>query len=64
MTKLSTTTGATEIPVQIFERFLEELLVAGVSGDVIARLRKTLLEDQAFTEQALSSAMMKGGEAE
>lgn len=36
---------ATEVPAQVFEKFLADLIVAKVPDDVVARLRKALIED-------------------
>ena len=43
---------------QVFEKFLEALEGAAVSAELIARLRKTLLEDKTFTERALKAAVL------
>jgi hypothetical protein len=51
--------GATaDIPRQVFEKFLEALGDSDVSPKLIARLRKTLLEDQTFTDPALKAAVL------
>jgi len=48
---------ATDVPSLIFGQFLESLTAAGQPEDVVARLRKTLLEDKLFTERVLRAAM-------
>jgi hypothetical protein len=59
MTNASVQGGAADVPAQVFDKFLEALGEAGVSAGLIARLRKTLLEDKAFTERALNEAVLK-----
>jgi hypothetical protein len=58
MTTSPTAQGTTDVPAQVFGKFLEALESGGVSAEVIARLRKTLLEDRAFTERALREAVL------
>lgn len=53
-----TTDGKPDVPAQVFEKFLQALGGAGVSAELIARLRKTLLEEQIFTERALKVAVL------
>lgn len=50
--------GIPDVPTQVFEKFLEDLRDTGVSVDLVARLRKTLLEDKKFTEHALKEAVL------
>jgi hypothetical protein len=50
--------GTPDIPVQVFERFLKALEDTAESAELVARLRKTLLEDQTFTESALKVAVL------
>ncbi len=50
--------GASDVPAQVFEKFLQALEGATVSAELVARLRKTLLEDKTFTEQALKEAVL------
>ena len=50
--------GTSDIPAQVFERFLQALGEASVSAELIARLRKTLLEERTFTERALQVAVL------
>jgi hypothetical protein len=51
------TPNATDLPAQVFEQFLIDLVSAGIPEEVIARLRKALLEDRAFTDAALKQAV-------
>ncbi len=50
--------GTSDVPVLVFEKFLQALEEATVSAELIARLRKTFLEDKAFTERALKEAVL------
>ncbi len=52
------TGGVPEVPAQVFEKFLEALTVADVPAEVVARLRKTLLDDKIFTDRALRAAVL------
>jgi hypothetical protein len=56
MTSPASATAA-DVPTQVFEKALEELAVAGLPEELVTRLRKTLLEDRAFTENALKKAV-------
>ena len=47
-----------DVPVLIFEKFLEDLENAGVSTELVTRLRKALLEEQVFTDSALKTAVL------
>lgn len=58
MTTSPTVQGTTNVPAQVFEKFLQALEGSGVSAEVIGRLRKALLEDKAFTERALKEAVL------
>lgn len=58
MTTSPTTHGTPDIPAQIFEKYLAALNGAGVSAELTARLRKTLLEDKTYTERALRAAVL------
>lgn len=49
--------GKQDIPAQVFESFLLELESTGASSEMVARLRKTLLDDRIFTEGALKTAI-------
>src|SRR5437870_13643577 len=42
---------------EVFEKYLQALLEAKISPEVISRLRATLLEDKSFTERALKDAV-------
>lgn len=46
------------MPAQVFEQFLIDLTTAEVPTEVVTRLRKTLLEDQIFSEAALKQAVL------
>jgi hypothetical protein len=50
--------GTADIPTQVFEKFLQALNGAQLPADVVARLRKTLLQDKSFTERALKEAIL------
>jgi hypothetical protein len=58
MTTSSKTEGTHDVPAQVFEEFLQALGSAGGSAELVARLRKALLEDRSFTERALKSAVL------
>jgi hypothetical protein len=58
MTESRTAEEIPEVPEQIFKKFLVALENAGLSVELIARLRKTLLEDKLFTERALREAVL------
>jgi len=47
-----------DVPAQVFAKYLEAMAAAGASGELIARLRKTLLEERIFTESALKTAVL------
>ena len=49
--------AAVDIPTRVFEKYLQALIDAKVSPEVISRLRATLLEDSSFTERALKDAV-------
>jgi hypothetical protein len=46
-----------DIPAQVFESFLRALEASRASTELVARLRKTLLVDKSFTENALEEAL-------
>jgi len=48
----------TSVPDRVFEAFLTRLTDAGTPEDVIARLRKTLLEDRKLIDRALRQAVL------
>jgi hypothetical protein len=50
--------GTADVPAQVFEKFLQTLSDASTSTELVARLRKTLLEDKKFTERALKEAVL------
>ncbi len=58
MTTSSKMQGTPDVPAQVFEKFLQALGDAGASAELVARLRKALLEDGTFTERALKSAVV------
>ena len=58
MTTSPTLEGKPDVPAQVFEKFLQALGGAGVSAELVARLRKALLEDKTFTERALKEAVL------
>lgn len=58
MTLLPTKKEKTDVPSQVFEQFLKDLAVAGMSDELIARLRKTLLEEKLFSDRALTAAIL------
>jgi len=58
MTTPSTIDGTPDVPAQVFEKFLQALEDTGASAELVARLRKTLLEDKTFTERALKEAVL------
>ncbi len=60
MTTSPTREGTSDVPVRVFEKFLEALGDTAVSAELVARLRKTLLEEQVFTERALKAAVLGG----
>ena len=57
MTTSPTKEGTPDVPAQVFEKFLQALGDAGVSTELVARLRKTLLEERTFTDPALKAAV-------
>jgi len=48
---------AVNIPTRVFEKYLQALVEAKASPEVISRLRTTLLEDKSVTERALRDAV-------
>lgn len=57
MVPAAPTTKAADVPAQVFDQFLADLAEANVPAEVVTRLRKTLVEDRAFTEIALRKAV-------
>ena len=47
----------TDVPSQIFEKFLEELKLSGVSDEIIERLRTPFLKKRNITETAIKLAI-------
>ena len=58
MTTSRTTHETPDVPTQVFEKFLQVLVDAGASVELVSRLRKTLLEDKKFTDSALQEAVL------
>jgi len=58
MTTSSIKEGEPDVPAQVFKKFLEALVGAGASVELVARFNKTLLEDRTFTEIALKEAVL------
>lgn len=50
--------GTPNIPAQVFEKFLQALGGVGASAELVARLRKTLLDERTFTDRALKVAVL------
>jgi hypothetical protein len=49
---------APDVPTQVFEKFLEALTGANIPAEVVARLKKALVEDKTFTDRALKAAVL------
>jgi hypothetical protein len=58
MISTSTTVGVSDVPTQVFEKFLEALAGAQLPADLVVRLRKTLIEEKSFTDAALTAAVL------
>ena len=58
MTESSAKEVVRDVPTQIFEKFLQALGDAGMSTELIARFRSTLMEDRTFSEGALKDALL------
>lgn len=54
----STATQVTDVPGQVFQKFLEALKESGLSEELVARLRKTLVTDKALSDRALRIAVL------
>jgi len=50
--------ASSDVPKQVFEKFLEALSSAGASTELVDRLRKTLLDDKKFSERAIKEAVL------
>ena len=48
----------TDLPAQVFEKFLQNLTGAGIPDELVTQLHKTLLEERAFTEKALKKVVL------
>lgn len=57
MTDVTDVKRTDDVPAQVFESFLRALTEAAISEELIARLRKTLLQDKTFNERALKEAI-------
>ncbi len=51
------------VPQQIFDQFLKELETQKAPEEVIARLRKTLIENEQISVEALKIALFSGDNA-
>jgi hypothetical protein len=60
MTTLPKVKETHDVPSQIFQQFLQALEGASMPPELIALLRKTLLEDKIFTERASVGRMARG----
>jgi hypothetical protein len=58
MPPTSTAAEVSDVPTQVFETFLKALGDAQLPADLVARLRKTLIEEKAFTDTALKAAVL------
>jgi len=54
---ISSTKIQQDVPAQVFKKFLEALLSAGASVELVTQLSKALLDDRTFTEIALKEAI-------
>jgi hypothetical protein len=50
--------GTADVSAQVFEKFFQALETSDVSSEITSRLRKTLLENQVFTDSALKEAVL------
>ncbi|HEY3853179.1 MAG TPA: hypothetical protein VGO67_02165 [Verrucomicrobiae bacterium] len=46
-----------DVPTQVFEAFLKSIQAAGEDAELVARLRKTLMEERSFSEAAMKMAI-------
>lgn len=51
------TKAKTDVTSEVFEEFLKLLSEKGTPEDVVARLRRTLIEKKQFSERALREAI-------
>jgi len=58
MTKSPAIEGTADVPIQVFEKFLQALGDASVSAELVGRLRTALLEERTFTQRALAAAVL------
>jgi len=58
MTVTNTRGTAPEVPTQVFEKFLADLIAAGLPAAMVGRLRKTLIEEPSFSDRALKAAVI------
>ena len=49
---------ASDVPTQVFSRFVDALTAEGVPPDVVNRLRVVLLVEKSFTDRALRAALL------
>jgi hypothetical protein len=54
--------SAADVPARVFQEFIKDLEAASMPSDVVARLRKTLLEEKNITERALRAAVLGEGQ--
>jgi hypothetical protein len=47
----------TDVPGQIFEKFVEELKVSGFADEALERFRKTFLKERNITETAIKTTI-------
>ena len=60
----SQTDSLKDVPVQIFQKFIQALSDKDLPPELVSRLRKTLIEDEIFTDAALSEAVLDQGQAQ
>jgi len=58
MTTSPTIEGTSDVPIEVFEKFLQALGDASVSVQLVGRLHKALLQDRTFTQRALMAAVL------
>lgn len=62
MTK-NATNKIISVPQQVFDQFLKELEIQKAPEEVIARLRKTLVENEQISVEALKTALFANDNA-